>query len=220
MRDDRDGRVRIKPTLRWPSTARANLQRQAPTSGRRRADVDTAGDHADPGHPSRTAGCPTATLRDHDRVLGAAPDARVAVSAGTDQPTCPPRALWPYLGNCSASGWQHQKLTEGTPDGRAGIGSAADLRHCDDPTAAACWCSSRRAGRAERASVLGWAASAPTKGATTSPCTSTGLAGCLLPGSGSAAGKRGVVLRLMSSLPSLDEMTATRRFCDEGRCRS
>jgi hypothetical protein len=33
-------------TLRWPSTACASFECQAPTSGRRRAVVDTAGDHA------------------------------------------------------------------------------------------------------------------------------------------------------------------------------
>jgi hypothetical protein len=50
--------------LRWPSTACASFERQAPTSGRRRAVMDMAGDHADPGHPSRTAACPTAALQD------------------------------------------------------------------------------------------------------------------------------------------------------------
>jgi hypothetical protein len=45
-----------KPTLRWPSTACASLERQAPTSGRRRAILDTAGDHAHPG-PSQPCGC-------------------------------------------------------------------------------------------------------------------------------------------------------------------
>ena len=54
-------RPRSKPTLRWPSTACASLGRQGLTSGRRRAVVDTAGDHA-AGHPSPAPACPTATL--------------------------------------------------------------------------------------------------------------------------------------------------------------
>jgi hypothetical protein len=41
-----------KSTLRWPSTACASFEGQAPTSGRRRAVMDTADDHADPGHPT------------------------------------------------------------------------------------------------------------------------------------------------------------------------
>jgi hypothetical protein len=56
--------TKSKSTLRWPSTASASFERQAPTSGRRRAVMDLAGDHADPGHPSRAAGGPTATPRD------------------------------------------------------------------------------------------------------------------------------------------------------------
>jgi hypothetical protein len=47
-----------------PARACASFERQAPTSGRRRAVMDMAGDHADPGHPSRAAGGPTATPRD------------------------------------------------------------------------------------------------------------------------------------------------------------
>jgi hypothetical protein len=50
--------TKSKPTRRWPSTACASLERQAPTSDRRRAVVDTGGDHPDPGHPSRVAACP------------------------------------------------------------------------------------------------------------------------------------------------------------------
>jgi hypothetical protein len=57
--------TKSKPTLRWPGTACASLERQAPTSAGRCAVVDTAGDHAAPGHPSRTAACLTATLRPH-----------------------------------------------------------------------------------------------------------------------------------------------------------
>jgi hypothetical protein len=53
-----------KSTLRWPSTACASFERQAPTSGRRPTVVDMAGDHPDPGHPSRAAAGPTATPRD------------------------------------------------------------------------------------------------------------------------------------------------------------
>ena len=50
--------TKSKPTRRWPSTTCASLEGQAPTSGRRGAVVDTAGDHADPGHPSRAAAGP------------------------------------------------------------------------------------------------------------------------------------------------------------------
>jgi hypothetical protein len=56
--------TKSKPTRLWPSTACASLEGQAPTSGRRRAVVDTAGDHADSGHPSRAAAGPTATPHD------------------------------------------------------------------------------------------------------------------------------------------------------------
>jgi hypothetical protein len=48
--------TKSKSTLRWPSTACANFERQAPTSGRRRAVMNMAGDHADPGHP-KPYGC-------------------------------------------------------------------------------------------------------------------------------------------------------------------
>jgi hypothetical protein len=51
----------VQVDLRWPSTACASFERQAPTLGRRHAAMDTAGDHADPGHPSRAAAGPTAT---------------------------------------------------------------------------------------------------------------------------------------------------------------
>jgi hypothetical protein len=44
--------------LRWPSTACASFQRQAPTRADQEPVVDAAGDHADPGHPSHAAACP------------------------------------------------------------------------------------------------------------------------------------------------------------------
>jgi hypothetical protein len=44
--------------LCWPSTARASFERQAPTRADHEPVVDAAGDHADPGHPSRAAACP------------------------------------------------------------------------------------------------------------------------------------------------------------------
>jgi hypothetical protein len=42
----------VQVDLRWPSTACASFERQAPTLGGRHAAMDTAGDHADPGHPT------------------------------------------------------------------------------------------------------------------------------------------------------------------------
>jgi hypothetical protein len=57
-------RRRPSSTLRWPSTAFASFEGQAPTSGRRPTVVDIAGDHADPGHPSRAAAGLIATPRD------------------------------------------------------------------------------------------------------------------------------------------------------------
>jgi hypothetical protein len=48
--------TKSKSTLRWPSTACASFEGQAPTSGRRRAVMNMAGDHADPGHP-KPYGC-------------------------------------------------------------------------------------------------------------------------------------------------------------------
>src|SRR5215218_6695179 len=50
--------------LCWPSTARASFERQAPTRADHEPVVDAAGDHADPGHPSRAAACPAAALHD------------------------------------------------------------------------------------------------------------------------------------------------------------
>jgi hypothetical protein len=48
----------------WPSTACASFESQAPTSGRRRAVVDTAGDHAGP-RPSSHAAAGPRPARDH-----------------------------------------------------------------------------------------------------------------------------------------------------------
>jgi hypothetical protein len=50
--------IKSKSTHRWPSTACASFERQAPTSGRRRAVMDMAGDHVDPGHPSGASAGP------------------------------------------------------------------------------------------------------------------------------------------------------------------
>jgi hypothetical protein len=54
----------VQVDVRWPSTACASFERQAPTLGRRHAGMDMAGDHADPGHPSGVSAGPTATPRD------------------------------------------------------------------------------------------------------------------------------------------------------------
>jgi hypothetical protein len=54
-----DGEVQGR-RLRWPSTAYASLDRQVPTRAADELAVDRAGDHADAGHPSHTAVCPTA----------------------------------------------------------------------------------------------------------------------------------------------------------------
>jgi hypothetical protein len=56
--------AKSKPTPLLPSTARASFERQAPTRADHEPVVDAAGDHADPGHPSRAAACPTAALHD------------------------------------------------------------------------------------------------------------------------------------------------------------
>jgi hypothetical protein len=50
--------------LHWPSTACASLDRLVPTRADDEPVVDTTGDHADPGHPSHAAACPTAALHD------------------------------------------------------------------------------------------------------------------------------------------------------------
>src|SRR5829696_9361723 len=50
--------------LGWPSTACASFEHEAPTQADDEPVMDAAGDHADPGHPSRTAACPTAALQD------------------------------------------------------------------------------------------------------------------------------------------------------------
>src|SRR5215211_8711614 len=56
--------AKSKPTPLLPSTARASFERQAPTRADHEPVVDAAGDHADPGHPSRAAACPAAALHD------------------------------------------------------------------------------------------------------------------------------------------------------------
>jgi len=50
--------------LGWPSTTCASFEHEAPTQADDEPGMDAAGDHADPGHPSRTAACPTAALQD------------------------------------------------------------------------------------------------------------------------------------------------------------
>src|SRR5215211_2278487 len=50
--------------LSWPSTTCASFEHEAPTQADHEPGMDAAGDHADPGHPSRTAACPTAALPD------------------------------------------------------------------------------------------------------------------------------------------------------------
>src|SRR4029453_18912954 len=51
--------------LRWPSTACASFEHEAPTQADHEPVMDTAGDHADPGHPSHTAACPRRAPRPH-----------------------------------------------------------------------------------------------------------------------------------------------------------
>jgi len=50
--------------LGWPSTTCASFEHEAPTQTDDEPGMDAADDHADPGHPSRTAACPTAALQD------------------------------------------------------------------------------------------------------------------------------------------------------------
>ena len=50
--------------LGWPSTTCASFEHEAPTQADDEPGMDAAGDHADPGHPSRMAACPTAALQD------------------------------------------------------------------------------------------------------------------------------------------------------------
>jgi hypothetical protein len=45
--------------LRWPSTACASFEHEAPTQADHEPGMDAAGDHTDPGHPSRTAAPPS-----------------------------------------------------------------------------------------------------------------------------------------------------------------
>jgi hypothetical protein len=49
--------------LGWPSAC-ASFEHEAPTQADHEPVMDAAGDHADPGHPSHTAACPTAALQD------------------------------------------------------------------------------------------------------------------------------------------------------------
>ena len=50
--------------LGWPSTTCASFEHEAPTQADDEPGMDPAGDHADPGHPSRTAAWATAALQD------------------------------------------------------------------------------------------------------------------------------------------------------------
>jgi len=56
--------ARSKPTPRLAQHRLRQLRARGSDSGRRRAGPGRSGDHADPGHPSRTAACPTAALQD------------------------------------------------------------------------------------------------------------------------------------------------------------
>jgi hypothetical protein len=49
--------------LGWPSTACASFEHETPTQADHEPGMDAAGDHADPGHPSHTAACPTPRSR-------------------------------------------------------------------------------------------------------------------------------------------------------------
>ena len=69
--------------LRWPSTACASFEHEAPTQADHEPGMDAAGDHADPGHPSRTAACPPPRSRTSLR-----PD---AADAATHKPGRPHR---------------------------------------------------------------------------------------------------------------------------------
>ena len=53
-----------KPTPRLAQHHLRQLRARGSDSGRRRAGPGRSGDHADPGHPSRMAACPTAALQD------------------------------------------------------------------------------------------------------------------------------------------------------------
>jgi hypothetical protein len=50
--------AKSKPKPRWPSTACASFEHEAPTQADHEPVMDAAGDHPDPGHPSRAAACP------------------------------------------------------------------------------------------------------------------------------------------------------------------
>src|SRR5215218_2752879 len=56
--------ARSKPTPRLAQHRLRQLQDEAPTQADHGPGMDAAGDHADPGHPSHTAACPTAALQD------------------------------------------------------------------------------------------------------------------------------------------------------------
>jgi len=56
--------ARSKPTPRLAQHHLASFKHEAPTQADDEPGMDAAGDHADPGHPSRTAACPTAALQD------------------------------------------------------------------------------------------------------------------------------------------------------------
>ena len=56
--------ARSKPTSRLAQHHLASFKHEAPTQADDEPGMDAAGDHADPGHPSRTAACPTAALQD------------------------------------------------------------------------------------------------------------------------------------------------------------
>jgi hypothetical protein len=60
---DDDGQVHTDASA-GPAPACASFEHEAPTQADDEPGMDPAGDHADPGHPSHPAACPTAALQD------------------------------------------------------------------------------------------------------------------------------------------------------------
>jgi hypothetical protein len=119
--------TKSNPTRRWPSTTCASLKGQAPTSGRRRAVVDTAGgNHADPGHPSlRAAGPPPRPSRPHSGLWSDTTD------AGS-------RTLDTWTHQTPTPDTDHLDRPHRTPDARTGhraLARTPDTGRGDDSTA-------------------------------------------------------------------------------------
>jgi hypothetical protein len=119
--------ARSKSTLGWPSTACASFERQAPTQADDEPGMDAAGDHADPGHPSRTAACPPPRSRTSLR-----PDTADAATHRHRTPTPDAGQRTPDSGHLDAQ-TPAPDTGHRTPDAGRGRGQVTTARPASGP---------------------------------------------------------------------------------------